>query len=77
MRLESEIRDRKNQLIEQMNSKKNDMEHTEIYGQLKKDNPLFVAEWMNGARESLLEIYLLSWILDEPIAKDIYELMRL
>lgn len=77
MRSESEIRDRKNQLIEQMKSKKHDMEHTAIYGQLKKDNPLFVGEWMNGARESLLEIYLLSWILDEPIEKDIYELIRI
>ncbi len=75
MRSETEIKDRKTQIIEEMKTKKLDMETTEIYGQLKKDNPLLKYDWMKYARERLSEIYILSWALDENVTVDIFNLM--
>ncbi len=77
MKSETEIRERYAQIVEGMKVKKHDMETTAIYGELKKDNPAFRGEWMTGARESLLELYLLSWILDEKITEDVFELARI
>ncbi|MDD3813239.1 MAG: hypothetical protein PHZ02_01225 [Desulfocapsaceae bacterium] len=56
---------------------KKDMETTEIHGRLKKDNPAIVSEWVRNTLNMIREISILSLVLQETTAKEVYELTRL
>lgn len=77
MKTEKEIQIRINNCIEELRNMKEDMEDTDITGQLKKDNPMIYSDWLKKALDILTQINYLSWVLEEPITEEVWDLTRI